>query len=126
MSRAEGLHALWAEVLRLRDAGLLDPRDGEVLVELLSSLAVIALREEGEAPVPPDLSAAARLQAAWEAGRCCSLVGRGMRARVLRAGRLVQAGLMLPEEAERVAAEAENVALGFAPLPVPPDDVHDR
>ena len=57
-----------------------------------------------------------------EAGRICPLSGRGLRARVLRAGRLVRAGMLSPAEAAAVAAEAENVAMAFAPLPVPPLD----
>lgn len=66
----------------------------------------------------PDLQATAdRIQRAWEAGRICSLAGRGLRARVVRAGRLLDAGLLPPAEAERIAAEAENGALAFGPLP---------
>lgn len=68
----------------------------------------------------PDLQAtAARIQAAWESGRICSLAGRGLRARVVRAGRLLDASVLPVAEAERIAAEAENVAAAFAPLPVP-------
>lgn len=66
----------------------------------------------------PELRAVAdRIQAAWDAGRICSLAGRGLRARVLRAGRLLDAGVLSPAEAERIAVEAENVALAFGPLP---------
>ncbi|SFE90365.1 hypothetical protein [Methylobacterium sp. yr596] len=68
-------------------------------------------------PVIDDLAAtAARIQALWEGGRCCSLVGRGLRARVLRVSRLVQAGRMAPDEARRIAGEAEGVAVSFGPL----------
>ncbi|SEO94310.1 hypothetical protein SAMN04487843_105122 [Methylobacterium sp. ap11] len=74
-------------------------------------------------PVRDDLAAvAARIQAMWETGRICSLVGRGMRARVLRAARLVEAGRLTLDEARQVAREAEGVATSFAPLPEPPHD----
>jgi hypothetical protein len=73
------------------------------------------------APVLNDLAAAAaRIQSMWESGRCCSLVGRGLRARVLRVSRLVQAGRMAADEARRIADEAENVATSFGPLPTLP------
>ncbi|CAO4140921.1 Antitoxin VbhA domain-containing protein [Methylorubrum thiocyanatum] len=72
---------------------------------------------------PVELQAtAARIQAAWESGRICPLVGRGLHARVLRAGRLVRAGMLSPAKSTAVAVEAENVALAFAPLPTPPLD----
>ncbi|UGB27592.1 hypothetical protein LPC10_08515 [Methylorubrum sp. B1-46] len=72
---------------------------------------------------PGEIAATAdRIQAAWESGRICSLSGRGLRARVLRAGRLVRAGMLSPAAAAAVAIEAENVALAFAPLPTPPLD----
>ncbi|WP_375274995.1 hypothetical protein [Methylorubrum thiocyanatum] len=74
----------------------------------------------------PELRAVAdRIQAAWETGRICSLAGRGLRARVVRAVRLLDAGLLSPAEAERIAIEAENVALAFGPLPVPAGGLHD-
>ena len=73
-------------------------------------------------PGDPVAAAAARIKAAWESGRICPLSGRGLRARVLRAGRLVRAGMLSPAEAAAVAAEAENVVMAFAPLPVPPLD----
>jgi len=61
-------------------------------------------------------SAAARIQALWESGRVCSLVGRGLRARVVEAGRLAAAGHVSPDDARRVALEPENVATAFNPL----------
>ncbi|QIJ77444.1 hypothetical protein GU700_24380 [Methylobacterium sp. NI91] len=74
----------------------------------------------------PELRAVAnRIQAAWEAGRICSLAGRGLRARVVRAGRLLDAGVLPLAEAERISAEAENVAMAFAPLPQPPVESSD-
>ncbi|CAO4147834.1 hypothetical protein [Methylorubrum aminovorans] len=74
----------------------------------------------------PDLQAVAdRIQRSWEAGRICSLAGRGLRARVVRAGRLLDAGVLPADEAERIATEAENVAPGFALLPLPPGGLHD-
>ncbi|UYW26251.1 hypothetical protein OKC48_23770 [Methylorubrum extorquens] len=73
----------------------------------------------------PELRAVAdRIQGARESGRICSLAGRGLRARVVRAGRLLDAGVLSSAEAERVATEAENVALAFAPLPVPQGGLH--
>ena len=63
---------------------------------------------------------AARIQAAWEAGRICTLVGRGCRARVIRIGRLVEAGRLDPATGLRLASEAEGVAYFFAPLPPEP------
>ncbi|WP_264048949.1 hypothetical protein [Methylobacterium flocculans] len=68
----------------------------------------------------PDLHATAdRIQAAWQMGRSCRLVARGFRARVIWAARLVDAGMLHPEAAMRIAAEAESLALAFAPLPMP-------
>ncbi|MCF4127916.1 hypothetical protein [Methylobacterium sp. SyP6R] len=67
-----------------------------------------------------DATIADRIQAAWESGRCCSLVGRAARARVMRAARLVEAGLLSPDEARRVAERAEALALSVEPLPAPP------
>lgn len=63
---------------------------------------------------------AARIQAAWEAGRICSLVGRGCRARVVRIGRLVEAGRLDPATGLRLGSEAEGVTYFFAPLPPEP------
>ncbi|MGN7127398.1 hypothetical protein [Methylorubrum thiocyanatum] len=65
------------------------------------------------------------IQRAWESGRICSLAGRGLRARVVRAGRLFDAGVLPVAEAERIAVEAENVALAFGPLPLPPVEASD-
>lgn len=65
-----------------------------------------------------DLSSiASQIQAAWKSGRVCPLVGRGARARVVRLGRLVSAGLLSSSEALDRAREAEALALCFAPLP---------
>ncbi|MBK3398060.1 hypothetical protein [Methylobacterium ajmalii] len=64
---------------------------------------------------------AARIQAAWEAGRICALVGRGCRARVVRVARLAAAGRLSPAEALQLAREAEALALCFLPLPVGDD-----
>lgn len=61
-------------------------------------------------------AAAARIQALWEGGRCCPLVGRGLRARVVEAGRLAAAGHVSADDTRRVAMEAENVAVAFGPL----------
>ncbi|MEH3143990.1 MAG: hypothetical protein PGN34_01210 [Methylobacterium frigidaeris] len=61
-------------------------------------------------------AAAARIQSLWEGGRCCPLVGRGLRDRVLEAGRLATAGHVSADDARRVALEAENVATAFNPL----------
>ena len=47
-----------------------------------------------------------RLQQAWEAGRICSLVGRGCRARVIRIGKLLDAGRIDADRALRLASEA--------------------
>ncbi len=58
----------------------------------------------------------ARLQAMWESGRVCPHTGRGLRNRVLEAGRLAAAGHVSPDDARRVAFEAENVAVAFGPL----------
>jgi hypothetical protein len=67
--------------------------------------------------VPSEFAAAAaRIQALWESGRVCPLVGRGLRARVLEAGRLAAAGHLPADDARRVAFEAENVATAFGPL----------
>lgn len=63
---------------------------------------------------------AASIQRAWEAGRICSLVGRGCRARVVRIGRLVAAGRLDADRALRLAREAEAAAYCFAPLPPEP------
>jgi hypothetical protein len=60
---------------------------------------------------------AERIQAAWEAGRVCSLVGRGCRARVVRLGRLAAAGRIEPALALQLAREAEALAFCFLPLP---------
>lgn len=62
-------------------------------------------------------SIANQLQRAWEAGRICSLIGRGARARVIRISRLVEEGKLTPEEGLRLAREAEGIAFLFAPLP---------
>lgn len=62
-------------------------------------------------------SIAAQLQSAWEAGRICSLIGRGARARVIRISRLVDEGKLTAEEGLRLAREAEGIAYNFAPLP---------
>lgn len=68
-------------------------------------------------PLPPEFAAAAdRIQAMWESGRVCGLVGRGLRARVVEAGRLAAAGHVSPDDARRVVLEAENVAMAFGPL----------
>ncbi|MET7242343.1 hypothetical protein ABZT49_03155 [Methylobacterium sp. EM32] len=66
------------------------------------------------------IAVADRIHAAWEAGEICSLIGRGARARVLRAARLVEAGLLPLDEAHRVAARAWSLAMGVEPLPAPP------
>ncbi|WP_264051085.1 hypothetical protein [Methylobacterium flocculans] len=63
---------------------------------------------------------AARIRDAWEAGRICSLVGRGCRARVIRIGRLVAAGRLDPAIGLRLASEVEGVTYFFAPLPPEP------
>lgn len=60
---------------------------------------------------------AARLQAAWEAGRICSLVARGCRARIARIARLVEAGDLDADLGIHMAREAEGIAFHFAPLP---------
>ena len=66
---------------------------------------------------PGEISAvAARIKALWEGGRVCPLVGRGLRARVVEAGRLAAAGHLPADDARRVAFEAENVATAFGPL----------
>lgn len=62
-------------------------------------------------------SIASQIQRSWEAGRICSLVGRGARARVLRLTRLVEQGRLTPEAALRIARETEAVAFCLAPLP---------
>jgi len=67
-------------------------------------------------------AAAARIQALWEAGEICSLIGRAARARVLRAARLVEAGRMTPAEARSVAREAEGLAMSIGPLEELPHD----
>ncbi|MGU3339437.1 hypothetical protein ACLBXJ_15580 [Methylobacterium mesophilicum] len=115
MQRIDSLLSLRAEVLRRRDQGLRF-QDGEVILAILESLLLMARDGEPRAP-RPDPGPALRIQAAWEAGRACPLAGRRLRDRVLRARRLVEAGLMGVAEADRVAAEAENVALAFQPLP---------
>ncbi|KOX59654.1 MULTISPECIES: hypothetical protein [unclassified Methylobacterium] len=70
-----------------------------------------------------ELNASAdRIQALWEAGEICSLIGRAARARVLRAARLVDAGRLTPAEARSIAREAEGLAMSIAPLPEPPHD----
>lgn len=67
--------------------------------------------------VPAEFAAAAaRIQALWESGRVCPHTGRGLRNRVLEAGRLAAAGRVSPDDARRVAYEAENVATAFGPL----------
>lgn len=63
---------------------------------------------------------ASRIRAAWESGRVCSLVGRGCRARVVRLGRLVEAGRLDPALGLRLAREVEALAFCFAPLPPEP------
>ncbi|BAU90594.1 hypothetical protein MPPM_1989 [Methylorubrum populi] len=63
---------------------------------------------------------AARIQAAWESGRICSLVGRGCRARIVRIGRLVTAGRLDPAAGLRLAIETEALAFCLAPLPPEP------
>lgn len=62
-------------------------------------------------------SIAAQIQLSWEAGRICSLVGRGCRARILRLARLVEQGWLTPEAALRLARETEALAFCLAPLP---------
>ncbi|MEQ4596185.1 MAG: hypothetical protein ABN488_00220, partial [Methylobacteriaceae bacterium] len=62
-------------------------------------------------------SIAAQIQRAWEAGRICSLVGRGCRARVIRLARLVEQGRLSHDAALRLARETEAVAFCLAPLP---------
>lgn len=70
-----------------------------------------------------ELNASAdRIQALWEAGEICSLIGGAARARVLRAARLVDAGRLTPAEARSIAREAEGLAMSIAPLPEPPHD----
>lgn len=64
----------------------------------------------------PVVTAAARIQAAWEAGRICRYSGAGLRARAMEAGRLRDAGVLTSEAAAGIAAAAENVALAFEPL----------
>lgn len=64
----------------------------------------------------PVAAAAARIQAAWEAGRICRLAGGGLRDRALEAGRLRDAGDLSWEVAATVASVAENVAMAFEPL----------
>ena len=66
------------------------------------------------------LASAERIRRCWQAGRCCRLVARGLRARVLGAARRLDAGSMDPEVAGRIAMEAENVAMAFGPLPAMP------
>lgn len=63
---------------------------------------------------------ASRIQAAWESGRICSLVGRGCRARVVRLGRLVEARRLDPALGLRFARETEALAFCLAPLPPEP------
>lgn len=65
---------------------------------------------------------AERIQAAWEAGRICSLVGRGCRARVVRLGRLAAAGRLDHSLALQLAREAEALAFCFLPLPAEGSD----
>ncbi len=60
---------------------------------------------------------AERIQAAWEAGKICSLVGRGCRARVVRLNRLAAAGRIEPTLALQLARDAEAIAFCFLPLP---------
>lgn len=61
-------------------------------------------------------AAAARIEALWGSGRVCPLVGRGLRARVVVASRLAAAEHVSPDDARRIALEAENVATAFGPL----------
>ncbi|MBI1689495.1 hypothetical protein [Methylorubrum sp. DB1722] len=63
---------------------------------------------------------ASRIQAAWESGRICSLVGRGCRARVIRIGRLVEARRLDPAVGLRLTLETEALAFCLAPLPPEP------
>ena len=65
---------------------------------------------------------ASRIQTAWEAGKVCSLVGRGCRARVVRLGRLAAAGRIEPTLALQLARDAEAVAFCFLPLPAEGSD----
>ncbi|MGU3476906.1 hypothetical protein [Methylobacterium sp. D48H] len=67
-------------------------------------------------PGDPIAEAAARIQAAWEAGRICRLAGAGLRARAMEAGRLRDAGVLSSAAAAGIAAAAENVALAFEPV----------
>ncbi len=67
---------------------------------------------------------AERIQAAWEAGKVCSLVGRGCRARVVRLGRLAAAGRIEPAMALQLAREVEAIAFCFLPLPAGDLDDH--
>jgi hypothetical protein len=67
---------------------------------------------------------ASRIQTAWEAGKVCSLVGRGCRARVVRLGRLAEAGRIEPGLALQLAREAEALAFCFLPLPAEAPDDH--
>ncbi len=60
---------------------------------------------------------AERIQSAWEAGKVCSLVGRGCRARVVRLDRLAAAGRLDPALALQLAREVEAIAFCFLPLP---------
>lgn len=59
---------------------------------------------------------AARIARSYEEGRCCREAGAGLRMRALHALCLVSDGLMTLEEAGRIAAECENVALAFPSL----------
>lgn len=68
-------------------------------------------------PVPAEFSAAAaRIQAMWESGCVCPHTGRGLRDRVLEAGRLAAAGHLPADDARRITLEAENVSVAFGPL----------
>lgn len=62
-------------------------------------------------------SIAAQIQLSWEAGRICSLVGRGCRARIICLGRLVEQGRLSHDAALRLARETETLAFCLAPLP---------
>lgn len=67
--------------------------------------------------VPAEFAAAAaRIQALRESGRVCPHTGRGLRNRVLEAGRLAAAGHLPADDARRIAFEAEGVAVSFGPL----------
>ena len=60
---------------------------------------------------------AASIERAWQAGRFCGLVGRGIHARIKAIAERLAAGRIDRDRAMRLAREAEAAAYYFAPMP---------